>query len=78
MTSPRNSIAAHLDLFGRLKCNTLLSPLSQPPAVGAIQKEGSVRVVEVPEVEYLLDNAHPPYPYQKALPAASLEPLFIV
>lgn len=78
LTSPRNSIAAHLDLFDRLQCKTLLSPSSQPPAVGAIQQEGKVRVVEVPEVEYLLDNAHAQYPYEKTMPAASLEPLFVV
>ncbi|KAL8722725.1 MAG: hypothetical protein Q9225_000837 [Loekoesia sp. 1 TL-2023] len=78
LTSPRNSIAAHLSLFDRLSCNILPSPSSQPPAVSAIKAQGRVRVVEVPEVDYLLDTPHPQYPFHKTLTSALQEPLFVV
>ncbi|KAL8663544.1 MAG: hypothetical protein Q9202_003732 [Teloschistes flavicans] len=37
-----------------------------------------MRIVAVPEIGQLLDSVHPPYPYNKALPAAYDEPLFTV
>ncbi|KAL8847954.1 MAG: hypothetical protein Q9221_007019 [Calogaya cf. arnoldii] len=78
LTLPRNSIAAHASLLDRLRCSVVLSPASQSPAVNAIEKAGLGRVVDVPELDYLLNILHPPYPYDKTLSDASQEPLFIV
>ncbi|KAI4284166.1 MAG: hypothetical protein L6R38_001622 [Xanthoria sp. 2 TBL-2021] len=78
LTSPRNSLAAHASLFKCLNCTTILSPATRSPAIDDIEKEGLGRVVEVPEVDHLLNITHPPYPFDKTLPDARQEPLFIV
>ena len=43
-----------------------------------MEKEGLPRVVEVPEVDYLMNIAHPPYSFDKTIHHARREPLFIV
>ncbi|KAL8994171.1 MAG: hypothetical protein Q9169_005790 [Polycauliona sp. 2 TL-2023] len=78
LTSPRNSMAAHASLFNRLDCTVLLSSSPQSPAVSAIEKDGRMRILEVPELGHLLDIAHPPFPYQKTLATSYNDPLFIV
>ncbi|CAL8579337.1 hypothetical protein XPA_005087 [Xanthoria parietina] len=78
LTSPRNSLAAHSSLFNNLCCNVVLTPAIRSPAVDAIEKEGLARVVEVPEVDHLINIAHPPYPFDKTIHNAGREPLFIV
>lgn len=78
LTSPRNSVAAHSNLFERLKCKTLLSPNPRPPAVTAISDHQDLHVVEVPSVSYLLDTQHHHFIYEKLWPNALSEPLFVV
>lgn len=76
LTSPRNSVAAQINLFGRLKCKTMLSPHPRPPPVTAILDALELRVLEVPGVNSLLDKRYPHFPFQKTFAEAVLEPLF--
>ena len=69
---------AHLNLFHRLKCRTLLSPASRPVAVTAIKDAEQMRILEVPEVEYFLDQSSAQYPYEKTFLGAQDDPLFVV
>ena len=78
LTSPRNSVPAHLDLFHRLKCRTLLSPVSRAAAVTAINDVEQMRILEVPEVEYFLGQSSTQYPYENEFLAAQDDPLFVV
>ena len=78
LTSPRNSVPAHLNLFHLLKCRTLLSPASRPAAVTAINDAEQMRILEVPEVEYFLSQSSTQYPYEKTFQAAQDDPLFVV
>jgi hypothetical protein len=76
LTSPRNSVAAQINLFGRLKCKTMLSPTPRPPPVTAILNAHDLRVLEVPSVDHLLDKQFPHFPIGKTFEEALSEPLF--
>ena len=78
LTSPRNSVAAHWDLFGRLKCKVLLSANPRPPAVTAIIDHQEIRVIEVPSVSFFLDTWHHHFEYDRTWPEAQSEPLFVI
>ena len=78
LTSPRNSVAAQINLFDRLKCKVLLSPNPRPPAVTAIIAAHEVYVVEVPSVSDLLEKIHPHFPFEKNYHQALDQPLFAV
>lgn len=76
LTSPRNSVAAQINLFGRLKCKTMLSPTPRPPPVDAILDAHELRVLEVPSVDRLLEEQYPHFPVGKTFAEALSEPLF--
>ena len=76
LTSPRNSVAAQVNLFDRLKCKTILSPTPRPPSVNAVLASFQLRVVEVPSVDDLLGENHPPFPFTKSFIEARSEPVF--
>ncbi|KAL6717631.1 hypothetical protein ACLMJK_005546 [Lecanora helva] len=78
VTSPRNSVAAQINLLNRLKCKVLLSAHPRPPAVKAVRKRQNIRVIEVPDVAFLLDTQHRHFPYKKSWPEAQAEPLFLI
>lgn len=78
LTSPRNSVAAQVDLFAKLQCNILLSSSPRPPAVESLRNQDGLRIVEVPEVSFFLDAEHLHFPFQKYWPEARSEPLFVV
>ena len=78
LPSPRNSVTAQISLLDRVKCRTLLTPNPRPPAVNAILTAHEIRVVEVPNVEWLLENLHRVFPYGKTFPKALTEPFFTV
>jgi thioester reductase-like protein len=78
LTSPRNSVAAHVKLFDRLKCTRLLSPEPKPAAVSAILEAHSMQHVAVPSVEDLLDKKHLHYVYGKTFNEARSEPFMVI
>lgn len=75
LTSPRNSIPAHVNLFNLLDCTVLLAPNPQPPMVSALTAAHKLHVAEVPDLHELLTKRHPHYPYTKTFDGASHEPL---
>ncbi|KAI4195888.1 MAG: hypothetical protein LQ350_006928 [Teloschistes chrysophthalmus] len=74
----RYVLAAHLNLLHRLDCKNFLAPAIRHPVVSSIAEEDSIALVNVPEVEYLLNDLHDPYIFEKGLAALLEEPLFIV
>lgn len=78
LTSPRNSVAAQVNLFDRLKCKVLLSPNPRPPSVTVIIAAHEIRLVEVPSVNELLEKIHPYFPYDNNYHEALNQPLFAV
>ncbi|PVI00997.1 acetyl-CoA synthetase-like protein [Periconia macrospinosa] len=77
-TSPRNSIPAHVAMFEKLKCRTLLSSYPTPPTVKSILSAHSMRHFQVPSVAHLLDKSYPPYPFSKTYETAKWEPLWVI
>ena len=78
LPSPRNSVTAQISLLDRVKCRTLLTPNPRPPAVTTLVAVHKIRVVEVPNVDWLLDRAHQAFPYGKTFSKALTEPFFTV
>ena len=78
LPSPRNSVTAQISLLERVKCRKLLTPNPRPPAVTSILAAHEIRVVEVPNVEWILDNTHQAFPYGKTFRKALTEPFFTV
>ncbi|KAJ8067956.1 hypothetical protein OCU04_003538 [Sclerotinia nivalis] len=79
LTSPRNSVAAQINLLERLKCTTVLSPTPRPPQTTAILEANTkLRVLEVPTVDDLLDEKHRHFPYEKSFEKAKREPFVVV
>ncbi|APA15728.1 hypothetical protein sscle_15g104980 [Sclerotinia sclerotiorum 1980 UF-70] len=79
LTSPRNSVAAQINLLERLKCTNVLSPTPCPPQITAILEANTkLRVLEVPTVDHLLDEKHRHFPYEKSFDEVKDEPFVIV
>jgi hypothetical protein len=78
LTSPRNSVAAQINLFDISKYKIILSPDPRPAPVTAILAACEMRVVEVPSVDDLLNTSHPHFPFGKVYSQALKEPLFVI
>lgn len=74
-TSPRNSLAAHANLFNLLDCRVMVTPNPRPPGVSAIVEYSKLRMIEIPSVEGLLSERFPHFKYNKTFAQAQLEPL---
>lgn len=77
-TSPRNSIAAHSNLFDALDCHVMVTPSPQPPGVSAIIASCKLSTFEIPSVEELLGETYPHFPYYKTYEEHKLDPLLAV
>ena len=75
LTSPRNSIPAHVNLFNLLDCTILLVPNPYPPMISALTAAHKLHVAEVPNLVDLMNKRHPHYRYTKTFDEASHEPL---
>ena len=75
LTSPRNSIPAHVNLFKLLDCTILLVPNPYPPMISALTAAHKLHVAEVPNLDGLMNKRHPHYPYTKTFDEASHKPL---
>ncbi|TVY56661.1 Non-canonical non-ribosomal peptide synthetase FUB8 [Lachnellula cervina] len=76
-TSPRNSIAAHVNLFDILDCKVILAPTPRPPPTTAILAEHTMQILEVPSVEHLITTKYPFFPFNKTFGHAWNEPLVV-
>ena len=75
LTSPRNSVPAHINLFKLTDCTIMLTPTPQPLTIPALTAAHELRVFSVPTFDELLDRRHPHYPYNKSFEQANHEPL---
>ncbi|GAP82911.2 putative thioester reductase domain-containing protein [Rosellinia necatrix] len=88
VTSPRNTLQAHLSLLETLECNVFLTPppLNFPlPIINQILAERPMRRVEVADFRYWLsgddgdgDASVKPYPYAKTISEARAEPFVVL
>ena len=74
-TSPLNSLAAHVNLFRQLDCNTLATTSPEPVSVKNIRASHSIRMIQVPKLAELLAGKYPHYSYEKDYEEAKHEPL---
>ena len=79
LTSPRNSLSAHLNLFDKTECNTLLFSSSHNRTAESLLNARSLKSIQVPELDELLNEASvPEYPYNKTFEEARQEPLVVL
>ena len=79
LTSPRNSLQAHLNLLESTQCRILLTPAVIPPVAESILFQRQMRHVIMPGVEqWLLDEHVVPYPYERTFAGARFEPFVVV
>lgn len=80
LSSPRNTLEAHLSLFEKTKCSTFLLPPFFPlPVVKQIVGARKMRVLEIPGMQHWLeDGLDKPYPYSKTFEEASSEPFVVL
>ncbi|KIW16413.1 hypothetical protein PV08_06465 [Exophiala spinifera] len=78
LTSPRNSLPAHVNLFNLLSCKKLVAPNPAPQAVTTIVASHDIEVLEIPSVADLLTQVHPQYAYKKSFDEARKDPLVVL
>jgi hypothetical protein len=78
LTSPRNSIAAHINLLEQLDCKKILMPEPKPPPVLALLAVHQLEVVPVPTVDDLLQPSHAHFPFESDFSETLSLPFFVV
>lgn len=81
LSSPRNTLEAHLSLLEQTACNSFLVPPNFPlPVVKQILAARKMTTVEIPGIQHWLDTSapHRPYPYTKTYAAARLDPWVVL
>lgn len=79
LISPRNTVHDHISLFEETQCRVILAPIfPRSPVVQGILEVYTLRVLDSPSLEELLDNSYPPYQYRKTFAEARNEPLLVV
>jgi len=78
LTSPRNSQAAHVNLFKLLDCTTMITSSPVPAPVTGILSSHAMRVAVLPSLDALLDQPHEHYPYEKTWAESCTEPLAVL
>ncbi|KAL9046301.1 MAG: hypothetical protein Q9214_000832 [Letrouitia sp. 1 TL-2023] len=78
LPSPRNSVTAHLELLGLLRCDTYLTPKAVPMVVQEVLSKRCMTQVTIPELDTLMDPEDPsPFPYEKCFEEARYETFVI-
>ena len=77
-TSPRNSLAAHVNLFVSTDCHTMITTDPRPPPVIGLLAANPMRVLTVPGLEELLTAEYPHYPYAKTYEEARNDPFVVL
>lgn len=82
LTSPRNTLEAHLHLLNELGCHTFLMPPQFPlPVVKQILAQRTMRTLEVPPLQHWVKDGDEPakhYPYTKTFAEARLDPFVVL
>ena len=81
LSSPRNTLEAHLSLLKAMDCHTFLMPPNFPlPIVTEILTSRKMQTLEVPGISHWFNGnwTHKPYPYNKTWEEAALEPLVVL
>lgn len=81
LSSPRNTLEAHVHLLEKTDCSTmLLPPVFHLPIIKQIQAARDMKVVEIAEVQHWLTSSEPtaPYPYTKTFAEAKLDPWVVL
>ncbi|TGO47244.1 hypothetical protein BCON_0287g00140 [Botryotinia convoluta] len=80
LLSPRNSVAAQLDLIKVTKCKTFITSGRPLPSVTAILDAASsaLQTLEIPTIEDLLNTPSKNYPYEKTFDEVCDEPLVVM
>ncbi|KAK7745196.1 putative NRPS-like protein biosynthetic cluster [Diatrype stigma] len=84
LSSPRNTLEAHLSLFESTDCDVFLLPPRFPlPIIGQILAARKMRTLEVPTIQHWFEDRprgeeEPPYPYTKTFAEARLDPLVVM
>lgn len=80
LSSPRNTLNAHLSLLEKTDCNTFLMPPVFPlPIVKQIQDARPMKVITIPGINHWLeDGTVPLYPYIKTFAEAKYDPFVVL
>ncbi|KAM0339571.1 hypothetical protein ACHAPU_010870 [Fusarium lateritium] len=80
LLSPRNTPEASLSLLQQTKCGTILLPPVFPlPVVGELVQKGRMDVLEVPSLQYWLENEPvEPYFFHKTFEEARTDPFVVL
>ena len=78
LTSPRNSIAAHISLLEQLGCKKILMPDPEPPPALALLAVHKLDVLRVPTVTDLLQQSHAHFPFDSDFIESLSLPFFVV
>ncbi|KAF2490390.1 acetyl-CoA synthetase-like protein [Lophium mytilinum] len=76
--APRYSAEAISALIVQLDGKIMLTPASRPAITDMVLAKHEMEVHQVPELDELLDQVHPHYPYDKTFEEALAEPLVAV
>lgn len=79
-SSPRNTVASHLDLLDKTACDVFIMPPAFPlPSVKPILGARPMKVIEIPgQRHWYEDGQHRPYPYTKTYDEARLDPFVVL
>ncbi|MCJ1476643.1 hypothetical protein MMC13_005311 [Lambiella insularis] len=81
LTSPRNSLEAHLSLLEASNCNVFLAPEQIPTTVATIMSKRLMQLLVVPFLDFLLlesTESIPHFPFDKSFDEAQAEPFFLL
>ncbi|KAF5870715.1 putative nrps-like enzyme protein [Botrytis fragariae] len=80
LLSPRNSVAAQLELIRTTKCRTFITAGRSLPSVAAILATAgsALQTLEIPTIENLLTTPSKHYPYDKSFDDVCDEPLVVM
>ena len=77
-TSPRNSLAAHMNLFVSTDCHIMITTDPRPPPVTGLLAANPMRVLIISSLEELMTADHPHYPYEKTFEEARNDPFIVL
>ncbi|TGO54745.1 hypothetical protein BELL_1497g00010 [Botrytis elliptica] len=78
LAAVKAGIPAHANLFKILECKVLITVNPVLPMTHSIIEATGARAIECPDVDELLDNIYPHYPFNKTFEQARKEPLVVL
>ncbi|KAI2610579.1 acetyl-CoA synthetase-like protein [Hypoxylon sp. NC1633] len=77
LTSPRNSLVAHLALLETLECTDIIVAGPNPPVVDEILQRRTMRLLRMEGMEHFLNHVYEPYPYETTIDKAKSDGSFV-